>query len=67
MKEQPGDFPDGGVIENLPSNAGDVDSMPGWGTKSPHASGHLSPGAATTEPVHSRACAPQLEKVHVPH
>ena len=52
MKEQQGDFPDGGVIENLPSNAGDVDSMPGWGTKSPHASGHLSPGAATTEPVH---------------
>ena len=30
---------------NLPSNAGDEGSIPGWGTKIPHASGQLSPCA----------------------
>ena len=29
--------------EELPSNAGDVGSIPGWGTKIPHAAGQLSP------------------------
>ena len=32
-----------------PSNAGDTGSIPGWGTKIPHAMGQLSPHAATTE------------------
>ena len=32
-----GDFPGGPVIENLPSNAGNVDLSPGWRTKIPHA------------------------------
>ena len=27
------DFPGGPVIKNLPLNAGDVASIPGWGTK----------------------------------
>ena len=31
------DFPGGPVVENLPSNAGDVGSNPGQGTKIPHA------------------------------
>ena len=29
------DFPGGPVVENLPSSAGDVDSIPGQGTKIP--------------------------------
>ena len=45
------------MVKNPPSNAGDMDSIPGWGTKIPHAAGQLSPRAATTEPVHSGACA----------
>ena len=34
-----GDFPGGSVVKNPPSNAG---SIPGWGTKIPHATGQLS-------------------------
>ena len=33
----------GAVIRNPPSNAGDVGSFPGPGTKIPHATGQLSP------------------------
>ena len=47
-----GDFPCGPVGENLPPKAGNMGSIPGRGTKIPH--------AATKE-----ACAPQLEKL--PH
>ena len=43
------DFPGDPVVKNLPSNAGGVGSMPGRGTKIPHAAGQLSPCAATTE------------------
>ena len=43
------DFPGGPVVKNLPYNAGDDGSMPGQGTKIPHAAGKLSPRAATTE------------------
>ena len=46
-----GDFPGGPVVENLPSNAGDTGSIPGQGTKIPHAAGQLSPRATTTELV----------------
>ena len=35
------------MVKNLPSNAGDVGSIPGRGTKIPHAVGQLSPCAAT--------------------
>ena len=31
------------MIKNLPSNARDMGSVPGWGTKIPHALGQLSP------------------------
>ena len=36
-------FASGPVVKNLPSNAGDVGSIPGLGTKIPHAVGQLSP------------------------
>ena len=36
------DFSGGPVVENSPSNAGDAGSIPGWGTKIPHAAGQLS-------------------------
>ena len=41
-------FPGGPVIKNLPLNAGNVDSIPGWGTRFPHAMGQLSLYTATT-------------------
>ena len=43
------------MVKNPPSNAGDAGSIPGQGTKIPHAAGQLSPSATTTEPAHSRA------------
>ena len=39
------------MVKNLPSNAGDAGSIPGWETKIPHAAGQVSPRAATTEPA----------------
>ena len=35
-----GVFAGGPVVKNPPSKAGDVGSIPGLGTKIPHASGH---------------------------
>ena len=55
------DFP-GGPMVNLPSNAGDTGSIPGQGTKIPHATGQLSLHTTTTELACPRACTPQLEK-----
>ena len=43
------DIPGGPVVKNPPSNAGDTGSIPGWGTKIPHAAGQLRPRATTTE------------------
>ena len=40
------------MVKNPPSNAGDTGSIPGQGTKIPHATGKLSPRATTTEPGH---------------
>ena len=69
------------MVKNPPSNAGDAGSIPGWGTKILHATGQLSPHATTTqltrlnkrarmpqttEPMRSRAGAPQLEREN-PH
>ena len=36
------DIPGGPVVKNLPSNAGDIGSIPGQGTKIPHAVGQLT-------------------------
>ena len=49
------------MVKNPPSNAGDADSIPGRGTKIPHAVGQLSPCATTTESARSGDQAPQLE------
>ena len=46
------DFPGGPVVKNLPCSAGNVGSIPGQGTKIPHATGQLSPRATTTELTH---------------
>ena len=71
------DFRRGPVLKNPPYNAGDVGSIPGQGTKIPHATGQRSPHATTTElmhlnqracvrqttePICSGACAPQLQR-----
>ena len=37
------DFSGGAVVKNPPSKAVDTSSIPGWGTKIPHAKGLLSP------------------------
>ena len=50
------------MVKNPPSNAGDTGSIPGGGTKIPHAVGQLSPRAANTEPVRPGAHVPQLER-----
>ena len=46
-----GDFSRGPAVKNLPCSAGNVSSIPGWGTKISHAAGQLSPHSITTEPV----------------
>lgn len=45
------DFPGGPVVKNPPAHTGDTGSIPGLGTKIPHATGQLSLCSATTEPV----------------
>ena len=42
------------MVKNLPYNAGDTDSVPGGGTKIPHASSQLSQHTATTKSMYSR-------------
>ena len=37
------DFPSGPVVKSLPANTEDTSSIPGWGTKIPHAAGQLNP------------------------
>ena len=49
IKNGRGDFPSGPVVKNPPYNAGDAGSIPGQGTKIPHAAGQLSPCTTTTE------------------
>ena len=39
------------MVKNLPCNAGEVGSIPGWGTKIPQAVGQLSPGATSKDPM----------------
>ena len=63
------DFPGGPVVKNPPSNAGDTGSIPGWGTKIPHAAGQLSPCATTTDltRLNERAHVPQLKSKPARH
>ena len=39
------------VVKNLPSNAGEAGSIPGWGTEISRVKGQLSSWTATTEPT----------------
>ena len=48
QKTENRDFPGGPVAKKPPSNAGDVGSIPGQGTKIPHAARQLRP--CTLEP-----------------
>ena len=50
------------MVKSPPSCAGDKGSIPGQGTKIPHAMGHLSPCDTIRKPVYSRACTPQKQK-----
>ena len=43
------------VVKNSPSNLGDMGSVPGWGTKIPHAVGQLTLYTTATKPTHSGA------------
>ena len=45
------DFPGGPVVKNPPYSTGDAGSIPGRGTKIPHATGQLSLRTTTTELV----------------
>ena len=45
-------LPGGPVVKNSPYNVGDADSIPGQGTKIPHAAGQLNSRATTTELAH---------------
>ena len=51
-KKDDGDSPRGSAVENLPSNAKDMGSIPGQGIKILHVTGQLSPCATTREPKH---------------
>ena len=45
LTEHPWDIPNGPVVNNLLSNAGNAGSSPGWGVETPHSVGQLSPRA----------------------
>ena len=64
--EIPWDFPGGTVVKNPPSNAADVGSIPGQGTKIPHAAGQLSPCATTTLSLHASMREPTRHKTTEP-
>jgi len=46
-----GDLPAAPVVKNMPSNAGDVGSIPGRGTKIPHSPGQLNPMPQLEKPM----------------
>ena len=56
------DFPGGPMVKNLPCNAGDVGSMPGWGTKILHPLDQLSLHTTISESTchNRRSHMPQL-------
>ena len=59
------DFPGSPVVNNLPDNEG---SIPGQGTKIPHATGQLSPRAANyrAHVLWNPGVATTEEKIHMP-
>ena len=61
MKTLLRDFPHGPVIKNLPFNAGDAGSIPGWGIKIPRVIEQLSLCTSITQYTHSGAHVLQLD------
>ena len=57
------DFPGGPVVNNPPCDAGNMDLIPGQGTKIPYTTGLLSLFTATTEPMHHNLRAPAQWKI----
>ena len=45
------DFPGGPAVKNPPWNARDMGSVPGWGSKIPHATEQPSLSATTKDPT----------------
>lgn len=62
LKSSWGNLPGGLMFKSLPSKARDIGSIAGRRTKIPYAIGQLSLCTANTGPMHSGACAPQLER-----
>jgi len=56
------DLPGGTVVKNLPPKAGNVGSIPCWGTKIPHAAGQLKKPTYLMNPAEQnrkkRSCSP---------
>ena len=55
------------MVKNPPSNAGDADLIPGWGTKNPHASEQLSPHAATKTQHNQKKMIKKITLKNRPH
>ena len=53
------------MVKNLPASIEDKGSIPGLGTKIPHAAGQLSPCITLLKPTHPRACALPREATSV--
>ena len=55
-RRQPGDFPGGPVVRNLPASAGDTGLIPGLGTKIPRATcgGATKSGLHNEKPLHHK-------------
>ena len=67
QKTQHSDFPRCPLVKNPPSNAGDVGSIPGQGTKILHATGQLSPHVTTTELTYLNERAHVLQTTELVH
>ena len=63
------DFPDGPVVKNPPSNAGDVGLIPGRGTKIPYVAGQLSPCMQLLSPCttsgHRNVESKRMKKIYI--
>ena len=56
------DFPGGPVVKYLPSNAGDMSSSPGWGTRSHMPWGQLGLHATTKSTNHNKDLGTQQQR-----
>ena len=50
------------MVKNTPSSVGNLGSIPGWGTKIPHAAEQLSLSTAIREPAIKNPCSQNFEK-----